>query len=200
MRRVRYQVRALSPPSELPQSHSRDLKPAWRKQSEHGSSRAVALVICFCLSAAAVLCFLWSVQAARVLLLLEIVAVAVVVIAHADRIDGLGAWTIMFGCGALGCGIIAHRHLRDRGERWVHRFVIYASYAATFAAVAAVALWLKGRATSGLFAAAIIASVYIAGSAGVVTAKTLIVRYATAREYALSVAWTEEEGVQKEPL
>lgn len=151
----------------------------------------IVLVICFLLCDAAVITFCWSFAAARLLLLCAIVAAAfgALEIALTNQIDGLATWAILFASGAFSCGTIAMRNLKDRPIRWVHRFVIYAGYAATFAAMAIAAVWLDARDSSGLLALAALTSIYLAGSGCIFLAKTLIVRIMVKRmpEYPASL-------------
>jgi hypothetical protein len=150
------------------------------------------LAICFLLSAAAVISFSWSFAGARLLLLFANVAAAVgaLEIAMTIQMDGLATWAILFAGGAFSCGTIAMRNLKDRPIRWVHRFVIYAGYAATFAAMAIAAVWLDARDSSGALAAAALFGIYAAGSGCIFVAKTLIVRSMFKRvpEYLASLA------------
>jgi hypothetical protein len=149
------------------------------------------LAICFLLCAAGVVSFSWSFAAARLLLLLAIVAAAVAALEIAMTIpmQGLVTWAILFASGAFSCGTIALRNLKDRPTRWVHRFVIYDGYAATFAAMAIAAVWLDERDSSVKLATVALIGIYVAGSGCIFIAKTLIVRTMVRRmpEYAASL-------------
>jgi hypothetical protein len=138
----------------------------------------IPLVISILLSAAAILCFSRSLGAAKLLMLFANVAtcVAAFEVVLAGELHGIGDWAFLFACGAFGCGVVAVRKLRERSTRWVHRFVIYAGYAATFAAMGITGLWLHEGAASGKLAAAVLSGVYAAGSLGIFAAKTLTVR------------------------
>jgi hypothetical protein len=138
----------------------------------------ILLGTCCLLCVVAVISFSWSFAAARLLLLFASVGAAVgaLEIALTIQIDGLATWAILFASGAFSCGTIARRNLKDRPIRWVHRFVIYAGYAATFAAMAIAALWLDARDSPGVVAAAALTGIYLAGSGCTFVAKTLIVR------------------------
>ena len=143
----------------------------------------IVLVVCFVLCNAAVISFSWSVAVARVLLLCANVAAAVgaLEIVLTTPLDGLGMWAILFASGAFSCGAVATRQLKDRPSRWIHRYVIYAGYAATLAAMAIAALWLHERSSAGLLATAVLIGIYLGGSGGIFLAKTLIVRSMIAR-------------------
>jgi hypothetical protein len=99
-------------------------------------------------------------------------------------------WAFFFAAAALGCGLSAALRLFARSTRWIHRFVIYDGYAATFALMGAAALFLSSRNLSGRLAAVILALTYIVGSLGIFLAKTLIVRVAarTMPEYQASLS------------
>jgi hypothetical protein len=58
----------------------------------------------------------------------------------------------------------------------VHRFAIYAGYAATLAAMAIAAIGLDARNSSGLRAGGVLIATYAAGSLCIFLAKTLLVR------------------------
>jgi hypothetical protein len=107
----------------------------------------------------------------------------------ANELGGVGNWAFLFACGACGCGVVALRNLDRRLTRWVHRFVIYAGYVATFAAMAAAGLVLHAREASGKLAAVAFVLIYLAGSVGIFVAKTLTVRRArkTMPEYIASL-------------
>jgi hypothetical protein len=156
------------------------------------------LAICFMLCIAAIVSFSWSFAAPRWLLLFANVAAVLgaLEIALTNQIDGLEAWAILFASGAFSCGTTAIRNLTSRPIRWVHRFAIYAGYAATFAAMAIAAICLDARNSSGLLAAGILIATYAAGSLCVFITKTLIVRSIMSRrlpEYIASLA----EGPQQ---
>ena len=107
----------------------------------------ILLVTCCSLCVAAVISFSWSFAAAKLLLLFANIAAAVgaLEIAMTIPLNGLATWAILFASGAFSCGAIALRNLKDHPTRWVHRFVIYAGYAATFAAMSISALWCSMR-------------------------------------------------------
>ena len=135
----------------------------------------IALVISVLLSAGAIVSFLWSTATARWLIIMAngAAGLGAIEVVLAGELRGIGNWALLFACGSCGCGVVAVRHVEHRLERRVHRFVIYAGYAATFAAMGAVGLWLVAAEASGKVAAAVFVGVYIAGSAGVFVAKTL---------------------------
>jgi hypothetical protein len=110
-------------------------------------------------------------------------------VVFANELDGVGNWAFLFACGACGCGVVALRNLDRRLTRWIHRFVIYAGYTATFAAMGAAGLVLHARDTGGKLAAAAFVLIYIAGSLCIFVAKTLTVRCAqkTMPEYQASL-------------
>lgn len=144
------------------------------------------------LSAAAILAFRWSVAMARLLLLGAVFAAAAgaLAIALANLHGGALAWAFLFAGGAFGCSGHAAHNLVRRPTRWVHRFVIYAGYGATFATMAVVGLWLAARGSSGWLIAGAFFGVYVVGSACIFLAKTLTVRFAvmTMPEYQASLA------------
>ena len=159
----------------------------------------IVLVTCCSLCVAAVISFSWSFAAAKLLLLFANVAAAVgaLEIAMTIPMDGLATWAILFAGGAFSCGAIALRNLKDHPTRWVHRFVIYAGYGATFAAMSISALWLDARDSSGKVATAAIVGIYVAGSGFIFGAKALIVRAIIKRmpEYAASLKASPEHYV-----
>lgn len=136
---------------------------------------ATALAVCVLLSTAAVVSFSWSVAAAKALLPCATAAAVVGALGVVLAVDrgGIAVWTFFFACGAAGCGVNAARNLLARPARWVHRFVIYAGYEATFAAMAGAGVWLGPRAAAGRLAAIVFLVVYVIGSACVFLAKTL---------------------------
>jgi hypothetical protein len=157
----------------------------------------VFLVATILVAAAAILCFSRSPVAAKWLMLFANVAacVAALAVVLAGELHGIGDWAFLFACGAFGCGVVAARKLGERSTRWVHRFVIYAGYAATFAAMGIIGLWLHENAASGKLAAAVLIGVYAAGSLCIFAAKTLTVRMArkTMPEYHASLGAEERE-------
>ena len=159
----------------------------------------VVLAACFLLCTAAVISFAWSFAAARLLLLFATVAAAVgaLEIAMTIPMDGLATWAILFASGAFSCSAIALRNLKDRPTRWVHRFVIYAGYAATFAVMAIAGLMLDARDSSGILATTALVGLYAAGSGGIFLAKTMIVRTMIKRtpEYAASLTASSERSM-----
>ena len=140
----------------------------------------IALLVSILFSAAAIVSFSRSTAAARWLMICAngaaILGVLELVLTH--ELNGVAECAFLFACGACGCGVVAVRKLSQRSERRVHRFVIYAGYAATFAAMGTAGLWLTARAASGKLAAAVFIGVYLAGSVCVFLAKTLTVRIA----------------------
>jgi multidrug transporter EmrE-like cation transporter len=159
----------------------------------------VVLAACFLLCIAAVISFASSFAAARLLLLFATVAAVVgaLEIAMTFQMDGLASWAILFASGAFSCGAIALRKLKDRPTRWVHRFVIYAGYAATFAVMAIAALVLDSRELPGMLSAAALFGIYVAASGCIFLAKTLIVRAMIKRmpEYAASLTAGPEHSM-----
>src|SRR5450432_1547237 len=79
-------------------------------------------------------------------------------------------WAFLFALAACGCCLGGAKFLFLRGERWVHRFVIYTGYGATFAVMGAASL--RGY---GVFA---LTGVWVLGSAGIFATKSLTVRWA----------------------
>jgi hypothetical protein len=153
---------------------------------------AISLAVAGLLSVAAVVSCSWSVVAATSLLRWAIAlaaggALAVVLAGGHGRLAG---WAFLFACGSCSWCVNAARKLFDRSARWVHRFVIYAGYGATFATMGAAGLWLEVWAASGRVAAGVFIGTYIVGSAFIFLAKTRILRL-TAKsmpEYHASVA------------
>ena len=94
----------------------------------------------------------------------------------ANELVGVGNWAFLFACGACGCGVVSLRILDRRLTRWIHRFVIYAGYTATFAAMGVAGLMLHARDAGGKLAAAAFVVIYVAGSICIFVAKTLTVR------------------------
>jgi hypothetical protein len=153
---------------------------------------AIALVVSSLLSAAAVAFFRWSMPTAKWLLLcaLAVAILGVLAVGLAGSQGGLTVWIFLFACGACGCNANAARNLVRRPPRWVHRFVIYAGYGATFAGMGAVGLWLRSKAITGTMFAVVLIGAYIVGSICIFVAKTLTVRLAakTMPEYHASLA------------
>ena len=139
---------------------------------------AIALVVSGLLSAAAVLFFRWSVLTARLLLLcaLAVAALGVLGAGFAGSHTPVTLWALLFASGAFGCNVNAVRNVTTRPARWVHRFVIYAGYGATFAGMGAVGIWLGSRGLSGTMAAGVFVGAYVFGSVCIFLAKTLTVR------------------------
>lgn len=138
----------------------------------------VALVASATLPWAAVAAFWWSLRSARILL--STAAVVAVLGGLAGAAAGHGAlavWSLVFSWAACGCCVIAARHLLGRPARWIHRFVIYAGYGATFGAMAAAGLWLDLRTATVGLAAIVLIGVWLIGSASIFIAKTLTVRF-----------------------
>ena len=138
----------------------------------------IVLALTVALAAAAIASFSQSRRAAKWLMLLAngTSTLGALVMALGNELVGVGNWSLVFACGACGCGVVAVRNLDHRATRWVHRFVIYAGYAATFAAMGCAGLWLYERDVSGKLAAAIFIGIFIAGSVCTFLAKTLTVR------------------------
>jgi hypothetical protein len=142
----------------------------------------IALVLSGLLSAGAVLSFSWSVGSARALLPCAIAVAGIGALAAgglAAGQNGFAAWAFLFACAACGCGVNAANNLFRQPMRWVHRFVIYAGYGATFAGMGAVALRLGTWDASARLATAVFVGAYVAGSAGIFIAKTLTIRFTT---------------------
>jgi hypothetical protein len=139
---------------------------------------AIVLAVSVALAIAAIVSFSLSRAAARWLMLLANGAaiLSALEMVLGNDLDGVGNWSLVFACGACGCGVVAVRNLDHRATRWVHRFVIYAGYAATFAAMGCAALWLYVQDAPGGLAAAVFFGVYLAGSVCTFVAKTLTVR------------------------
>jgi hypothetical protein len=138
----------------------------------------LALVAAGVLSAAAVASFVRFAPTARHLLRSALVVAIVGTMAAVlgGHPSALRAWTLLFAAGACGCFVTAARNLLAQPARWVHRFVIYAGYGATFALMGAGGLWLETRAIAGWPAAGMLVGVYAVGAAAIFLAKTLIVR------------------------
>ncbi len=121
----------------------------------------------------------WAAVAKWLMILASGAAVlGVLEVVLANELGGVGNWAFLFACGACGCGVVALRNLNRRLTRWIHRFVIYAGYTATFAAMAAAGLVLHARDAGGKLAAAAFVLVYVAGSVCIFVAKTMTVRSA----------------------
>ncbi len=152
----------------------------------------IVLALSVALSAAAILTFSRSTAAARWLMLLAngAAVLSAIELVFGGSLEGLGNWSFLFACGAFGCGVVAVRNLDHRAVRWVHRFVIYAGYAATFAAMGVAGLWMYVPHYPGPLAAAVLIGVYVAGSLLTFLAKTLTVRMTrnTMPEYHASLA------------
>ena len=144
---------------------------------------ATILVVSAVLAAVAVATFSWSVASAKVLLIASIaVAAGGVLLAGVGALHGgVAAWAFLFACGSCSCSMTGVRHLFTRPTRWIQRFVIYAGYGATFAAMGAAGLWLDSQAASGRLAAGVFIGAYLIGSACIFVVKTLTVRHAEKR-------------------
>jgi hypothetical protein len=157
----------------------------------------IFLVLSLLLAAASIGAFPWKFLAARLLLLCAnaLAAVGALEVAMTTPIEGLATWAILFAGGAFSCGTIALRQLKGRPIRWVHRYVIYAGYAATFAAMAIAALWLHARDATRAVGIGVLFGIYLAGSACIFIAKTLIVRSMIKRmpEYAESLTASPQQ-------
>lgn len=153
---------------------------------------AACLVASALPAAAAVGGFFRSSATAERLLLASMVAAAAgaTLVAVADVGGYLPAWAFLPACASFGCGANAGRHLFAKRGRWVHRFVIYAGYGATFAATAALAVLLTPRPPSGRAAAAILIGAFVLGSVGVFLAKTFTLKRLarTMPDYLASIA------------
>jgi hypothetical protein len=138
----------------------------------------IVLTLSIALSAAAIVSVSRSTAAAKWLMLLANGAsvLGALEMVLGNELDGIGNWSFLFACGACGCGVIAVRNLDRRSTRWVHRFVIYAGYAANFAAMGIAGLSLSARDSSGKLAAAVFIGIYVAGLPCIFLAKTLTVR------------------------
>ncbi len=144
---------------------------------------ATILVVSAVLASFAVVALTWSVSGAKVLLIgsIAVAACGVLLAGLAAAYGGLAAWAFLFACGSCSCSMTAARHLSNRPARWIHRFVIYAGYGATFAAMGAAGLWLDSREVPGRLAASVLIGAYLIGSAGIFVAKTVTVRQAANR-------------------
>jgi hypothetical protein len=143
------------------------------------------------LSSLAVAAFAWSTGAARALLITATLLSAVAGVAAAAAGHGaLAAAAFVLAWAACGSNVNAARQLLAHPARWIHRFVIYAGYGATFAAMAAASLWLDARGAAGWPAAGLLGGAWAIGSTCIFAAKTLTVRRAsrTRPEYAASLA------------
>ena len=152
----------------------------------------IVLALSVSLSAAAIVSFSKSTAAARWLMLLAngAAVLGAIEMMFGDSLDGLGNWSFLFACGSCGCGVVAVRNLDHHTIRWVHRFAIYAGYAATLAAMGIAGLWMYVRDFPAAAAAAVLIGVYVAGSLFMFLAKTLTVRTTrtTMPEYHASLA------------
>ncbi len=146
---------------------------------------ATILVAAALLAGVAVVAFAWSVTGAKVLLFgsIAVAAGGVILAGVAAAYGGVAAWAFVFACGSCSCSITAARHLSFRPPRWVHRFVIYAGYGATFAAMGAAGLWLDSREATGRVAACVFVGAYLIGSACIFAAKTVTVRWAAKQDF-----------------
>jgi hypothetical protein len=155
----------------------------------HIATILLALSILF--SAAAIASLLRSTAVAKWLILMAngAAALAALETVLAGELGGVRNWSFLFACGACGCGIVALRNLDHRLTRWIHRFVIYAGYAATLAAMGAAGLVLHARDAGGKLAATAFVLTYVAGSLCIFVAKTLTIRSArkTTPEYIASL-------------
>src|SRR6186997_1596316 len=109
----------------------------------------IALLASATLPWAAVVAFRWSPSAAR--FLLSAATLTALLGALAGAVSGRGvvaASSLGLLCAGLGCNLIGARQLVGQPPRWIHRFVIYAGYGATFGAMAAAGLWLERRTAS----------------------------------------------------
>ncbi len=140
----------------------------------------ILLTLAILFSVAAIVTFWrWSAAAKWLMRLANLAAVlGAFELVFANELGGVGNWAFLFACGACGCGVVALRNLDRRLTRWIHRFVIYAGYTATSAAMGAAGLVLHAREAGGKLAAAAFVLIYIAGSLGIFVAKTLTVRSA----------------------
>ena len=151
----------------------------------------VLLALAMLFSVAAIVSFARSPAVAKWMMLLAngAAVLGAIEVVFANGLGGVGNWAFLFACGACGCGVVALRNLDRRLTRWIHRFVIYAGYAGTFAAMGIAGLVLHARDAGGKLAAASFVLIYIAGSLGIFVAKTLTVRSArkTMPEYIASL-------------
>ncbi len=151
----------------------------------------ILLALSILFSVASIVVLLRSAAAARWLMLLGngAAVLGALEIVFSNKLDGVANWAFLLACGACGCGVVAVRNVDHRPARWIHRFVIYAGYTATFAAMSAVGLALHVRDAGGKLAAAVFVLVYVAGSVCIFVAKTLTVRRArrTMPEYHTSL-------------
>jgi hypothetical protein len=151
----------------------------------------ILLTLSILFSIAAIVVFSRSAAVARWLMLLAngAAVLGALEIVFSNELDGVANWAFLFACGACGCGAVAVRNLDRRPIRWIHRFVIYAGYAATFAAMGAAGLALHVQDAGEKLAAAVFILIYVAGSLCIFVAKTLTVRRArkTIPEYQASL-------------
>jgi hypothetical protein len=139
----------------------------------------ILLVLSILSSVAAIVVFSRSAAARWMMLLANGAAVlGALEIVFSNELEGVANWAFLFACGACGCGGVAVRNLDHRPMRWIHRFVIYAGYATTFAAMGAAGLELHARDAGAKLAAAVFVLIFVAGSLCIFVAKMLTVRRA----------------------
>ncbi len=132
------------------------------------------------LAGGAIAVFTWSAVTSKVFLMAAIVAAVIGAVfnAAADQ-QGAAAATI-WGWGFVfctcACCVIAGVYLKGRLARWMHRFVIYSGFAATFSAMAAAGFWMGSRGTPGYWVVGIFIGIYVVGSACIFAVKTLTIR------------------------
>ena len=146
------------------------------------------------LSLGAVLAFAWSAGRARLMLTsagaASVAGGALGLVSARDALTllALAAAWVAYGCDATAC-----RLLRDQGQRWIHRFAIYAGYGATFAIMAAACLWLDGRA-GGWTVPAVLVGLWLLGSGCTFAVKTAAVRFASKTRPEYAAALSEPPG------
>ncbi len=141
-----------------------------------------ALIVSGLLYAVSVVTFSWSQVTAKWVLCCAMVLAQMgflMSFVFSDWSRALNVLAILFGFGSFQCGLKGGQNLNFRPARWVHRFVIYAGYGGTFAAMAAAALWLDQRAAAGWLAVEVFAGVCVLGTGCIFLAKTLTIRCVT---------------------
>ena len=132
------------------------------------------------LAGGAVAVFTRSAGTSNVLLMAAIVAAAISVVFDASATDMHLAIASVWGWGfvvcACACCVIAGVYLKGHLARWVHRFLIYSGFAATFSAMAAAGFWMGSRGMPGHKVAGIFIGIYVVGSACIFAAKTVVIR------------------------
>ncbi len=149
----------------MPSSENRDLRQQGRGELARKITTGMAVILGAALLACfAIACLPWSSIAAKIVL------VAAIFTSLAALASVGQEWAFLFALAACACCLAGAWFLFFHTARWVHRFVIYTGYGATFAVMGAASLggW-------GIFA---LAGIWVLGSAAIFAAKSLTVRWA----------------------